>query len=348
MLLILTINKIPMPELLLLTDYKNQFWSKYDALPYRSGMDKQLLLEYFSQNGFGVVFRKFSDIDFSKEDFNGMYVLYSSSEDVGNNYKSYIEDVIFGLSKKGAIVIPEYKYLKAHNNKVFMEILRGIIFPQNDIITTQYYGVLEDLLRQINSITFPCVIKSAFGAKSNAVFLANNKKELVIYAKRISRTPKPWYEIKDYLRRYKHKGYIPESRYQKKFIVQEFISGLSNDWKVLIFGEKYYILKRENRKNDFRASGSGKFTFEVNVPREILDFARYVKLKLKVPILNIDVAFGNSKCYLLEFQAIFFGTYALTYATHYFIYENDSWQLIESKSVLEKEFVNAIVGCLSS
>jgi len=50
--------------------------------------------------------------------------------------------------------------------------------------------------------------------------------------------------------------------HRSKFIVQEFIPDLSNDWKVLVFWDKYYVLRRKNRPNDFRASGSGLFSFD--------------------------------------------------------------------------------------
>ena len=59
-------------------------------------------------------------------------------------------------------------------------------------------------------------------------------------------------ELWDWGRSFKHKAYIRDSKYRKKFIVQNFIEDLSNDWKILVFGKKYYILCRETRKNDFR------------------------------------------------------------------------------------------------
>ena len=111
-----------MKKIYLLTDYKGHFGSKHDAIPYRSGTDKNLLQKYFSEYGFKTVFLGFSEVDFRKMDFKNKYVLYTSSEDVGCHYKSYIEDIVYGLHLQGAQLIPGYKWLQAHNNKVFMEI----------------------------------------------------------------------------------------------------------------------------------------------------------------------------------------------------------------------------------
>lgn len=47
-------------------------------------------------------------------------ILNTSSEDNGYHYKDYIEDIILGLYLQGAILLPEYKYLRANNNKVYM------------------------------------------------------------------------------------------------------------------------------------------------------------------------------------------------------------------------------------
>ena len=121
-----------MKKILMLTDYKGNFTSKYDAVPYRSGMNKDLLKKYFEKNGYKIVIKKFSDINFREENVEGQSIIYPSSEDNHRFYKSYIEDIILGLEVKGAHLIPKHNYLRAHDNKVFMEILRDMsgITPQ--------------------------------------------------------------------------------------------------------------------------------------------------------------------------------------------------------------------------
>ena len=337
-----------MNKIYILTDYKNIFGSKHNATPYRSGMDKDLLKKYFEIYEFEAIFLKYSDINFRKMNLKDQYVLYTSSEDIGGLYKNYIEDIIYGLHIQGAKIIPDYKYLKAHNNKVFMEILRDLTINDDiNFIQSHYFGTLEELTNNINKIEFPVVIKSAAGAMSRGVYFANNKNELIKNAKKISRSKYIFDELWDLGRAIKHKGYIKESKYRNKFIVQNFIPNLKNDWKILIYGDRYYILYRGVRDNDFRASGSGKFIFTDDIPNGILDYAKQIFDILNVPNLSIDIAFDGNKFYLLEFQAIYYGTTTIEKSSFYFKNINNSWEIIKEKPILEKIYVESILNFIN-
>ncbi len=333
-----------MKKIFILTDYKGHFGSKHNAVPYRSGMDKELLKKYFEESNFEVNFLEFSEIDFRKMNFKDKYVLYTSSEDIGYHYKDYIEDIILGLHLQGAILIPEYNYLRANSNKVFMEILRDQMnLDSIKNIKSHNFGTIEELDDRIDEFTFPVVIKSAAGAMSSGVRLAHNKKELIKIAKRLSRTKYLYDELWDYGRSIKHKGYIRESKYRKKFIIQNFIPELENDWKIVIYDKKYYILYRGIRDNDFRASGSGKFIFKEIIPDGILDFAEEIFNYFDVPNISIDIAFSGNNFHLFEFQAVYFGTTTIEKSSFYFMKGNDRWEMFKEKSELEKEYVDSIV-----
>lgn len=134
-----------MNKIHLLCDYKGLFGSKYTAKPYRSGMNKKLLKEYFNEEGFEPEFLQFSEIDF-RNDYSGLIFLYTSAEDDSLRYKNYIEDVILGLEMCGAIVIPSFKYLRAANNKVMMEILRtSSLLADINNIKSLHFGCLEEV-----------------------------------------------------------------------------------------------------------------------------------------------------------------------------------------------------------
>lgn len=252
----------------LLTDYKGNFGSHWKADPYRSGFDLKLVKNEFNKNGYKIIITSFEEIFNNNKEINGI-VLYTSTEDIGYHYKDFIEDVIYGLEIRGVNIIPSYEYLKATNNKVFMEILGKIRFSKTDTSGSKIYGTLENLLNDSNKFNFPVVIKKPAGAMSKGVFLANNFKELKLLAAKVSRTPNFFSETKDYLRKFFHKGYRTESRYRKKFITQNFIPNLQNDWKVLIFGDKFFIFSRPVRKNDFRASGSGSDNYSFGSIRKL-------------------------------------------------------------------------------
>lgn len=326
----------------ILTDYKNRFETKYTSIPYRSGQNKNLLKKAFERNGIQVNFISFPEVSF-RDNFKNKYFLYCGSEDQSGFYKSYIEDVVLGLETAGAIVIPSYIYLKAHHNKIFMEILRDLSLEE-DIknIKTLYFGSLEEIINYKKDIIWPVVFKPAFGSMSKGVGLANNMFELKKLIKKSSRTYNLSTEIKDILRKIKYIGYIPDSKYRKKFIIQSFIPNLSGDWKILIYGNKYYILKRKNRKNDFRASGGGLLFYERQIPNGLLDFAEKVFKAFNVPNVSLDIGYNGKEFYLFEFQFLYFGTYTIEHSDFYFIKRKNVWTLIEQKSVLEEVFAESI------
>lgn len=337
-----------MRKIYLLTDYKGRFGSKYNDSPYRSGMDKELLTQYFLEHGFKTIFTPFQDIRFRAGDFKDQPVIYTSAEDGQYHYKSFIEDIVYGLELSGAFLIPTYKFLRANNNKIFMEILRDLSENQKDVgsIYSRYYGTYEELKKDIDhtSFDFPVVLKPAGGAMSRGVSLAKNNEELSGQGKKLSATKDWYYDLRDFIRFQKHKGYVRESSHRKKFIVQNFIPGLNNDYKVLVFDNKYYVLKRRNRKDDFRASGGGLLSYEENLPEGLLDFAEKVFRSLDLPHVSLDLAFDGNRYHLFEFQAIYFGSYTLTYSDFYFEKQGTGWLIKRGKSVLEEEFVNSIVS----
>ena len=329
----------------MLLDYKSVFSSKYDAIPYRSGLDKNVLQELFKQKGVDVLYMHFSEVDFT-QNWKNRVVLYTSSEDIDVKYKSYIEDIVYGLELAGANLIPGYKYLKAHHNKVFMEILRRELFPDSGG-KTLFLGTMEELEAAVENheIIYPCVLKSAAGAMSKGVMKADNKCELIKTAKKLSATPNLLYDWKDCIRKYRHKGYVRESTHRNKFIVQPLIKDLKNDWKVLVYGDKIFVLKRGVRKNDFRASGSHlnyKSGREAGVTKEMLDYVYDIYTRMNVPMLSFDLAYDGQKCYMIEFQALYFGTSTFNMSSEYYQFSAGKWVLKEKQGSLEELFVYAI------
>jgi len=334
-----------MKKIILLTDYKNNFGSKWNNMPYRSGMDKMLLSKYFKEEGYDPLIVKlsnFNPLDYSKEDF----IIYTSSEDINYIYKDYIEDIVLYAQESGLNVIPDYKYLRANNNKVFMELLKHTTFDKElNNLTTKVYGTYEEVV--LKEIEYPIVLKEAAGAMSTGVFLAKNEKEFISIAKKISRTAFYKNDLKDALRPFRHKAYIKESLYRKKFITQQFIPNLKSDFKLLIFGERYYIFERPVRKNDFRASGSGNKNYiygsDVILPEGILDFAKKVYTQATVPQLSIDIAYDGNMFYIIEFQALYFGTVGHAKSDGYYSFTDSNWLFNKEKLDIEKVYVDSII-----
>ncbi len=340
-----------MTKILALTDYKAKFGSKHFDSPYRSGMDKEKLRKYFLESGIEVDYISFHDIDFAG-DFYGKNIIYTSSEDIGYHYKSFIEDIVYGLELAGANVIPHYRWLKANNNKVFMELLRALILKESRL-TSHIFGTLEELLAIMDEIKFPCVLKESEGASGTGVFLTNNRNELVEKVKRIARTFHLKEDIKDYLRSVRHEGYRKESLYRRKFIVQDLIPGLKNDWKIYIFGEKVYAFLRPILKGrDIRASGGGYdnyfYGMDASLPDGMLDFAYEQFRLMKTPYVSMDIAFDGKEFQLIEFQCLYFGTAGIVYSGGYFEKSGSGWKFIDEKMDIEKVYADSIYAYMKN
>lgn len=331
-------------KIVILTDYKNNFGSKWNNIPYRSGMDKTLLGKYFKELGYDIEIVKFSEFNALKYT-QDCFIIYTSSEDIDYIYKDYIEDVVLYAQESGLNVIPAYKFLRANNNKAFMELIKKSIFSKEfNNLETNVYGTFDEAT--LKKIKYPIVLKESSGAMSTGVFLAKNQSEFVVLAKKISETKSFNNDIKDALRPLKHKGYIKESLYRKKFVTQEFIPNLQSDYKVLVFGEKYYVFERPVRKGDFRASGSGNKNYiygsQVNLPKGILDFVKKAFDQASIPQLSIDIAYDGSKLYIIEFQALYFGTVGHVKSDGFYSLIDDNWKFCYKKLDFEQIYVESI------
>lgn len=233
-----------MKNIYLLTDYKYQFGAYDNATPYRSGYNLERLTNSFKEYGYMLEILNFAKVQLSSIQWENQIVIYTSNEEPLLKYKSYIEDVIYYLYLKNAILIPHYELIRANNNKVFMELYKRIILDNQDMLQSFVFGCLEDVLGLRELISFPVVFKPSEGAMSKGVKLISSWNELIKTIKKQRKSTKLKHIIKDELRAIIHKGYIKNSKYQGKFILQPFIKGLKNDWKVLIFGDQVYVLNR--------------------------------------------------------------------------------------------------------
>jgi len=336
-----------MKRIYILCDYKGFFESKQKTKIYRGGMNLKRIESIFQKSGIQVVIGGFQK-KYLEKIKEGETVLYTSSEDNNVCYKSYIEDIIYHLEQKKIRVIPSYQCLKAHNNKVAMELLRQRINnPKISSIRSKTYGTIEELTDDMDSFVFPVVIKTFSGAMSKGVAKADNKAQLISIAKKFMRSRDIKHDTKELLRKVKYRNYyVRESFYRNKILVQNLIQKLNNDWKVLIYGNKAFVLYRGTRDNDFRASGSGKFAFRKDLPKGMLDFAFEIKEYFDVSHISLDIGFDGEVFHLIEFQFLYFGTTTLEKSKFHFEKIDNHWEIIEGKAELEEIYANAILNYL--
>lgn len=355
-----------MNNILILTTYNDVLTTKQperDVPDQAVTMDVARVKELLEEAGFTVEISTFATIDVSAVEM-GTYVLYASSEDEGKFYKQYIEDALLMLQERGAILVPAFKWFRAHGNKVFQERLRASFA---DARLHDPAGIGIGHLRELDSvagrITYPAVLKSSGGAGSRGVVLVRAEAELRTEAERLMRHT--YYDfgytrflrfglfVKRLLRRIAGRRVGDETVFRSAptnaVVIQPFIEGLDGDYKVLYFFGRYFVLFRENRDNDFRASGSGKFVFPETVEevRDILDFAQLAVKEIDTPMMSLDIGKNNERCYLLEFQCVYFGTYTMQFAPCCFVRLNNTWAVESGEFHLEEEYARAVKAYIS-
>jgi len=341
-----------MKQIIILTDELDAFLvSKADFRNFTS-MDVLKISKWFRERDYDVRVCKFSELDLSVN-YQDFYFLYQTSEAPGAFYKRYVEDLVYFLEKQGAVMMPCHEYLKAHHNKVFMEFMR-MRFDDDALktIKSTCYGSWVDALTYDKG--FPAVIKHASSSAGAGVYLAHNRKEYKKYIEKAGRTiiasglrDLVITSFKNLVKKTikflypSRKGYVQldTSPVSSALVVQNFIPGLSGDYKVLYFGGRFYCMYRKNRRNDFRASGSGMF-FQVpdNELEGVLDFARKLTLEIDFPIIGMDIGFDGKSYHLIEFQMIDIGTSALQRSKFWHEYQSGKWVKFEGNSCLEEEF----------
>ncbi|MBD2781299.1 ATP-grasp domain-containing protein [Xenorhabdus szentirmaii] len=260
-------------------------------------------------------------------------------------FKHAILDVAYEIQSQGGILVPKYDFYLSHENKYYQEFYKkrcNIETPNAILITTS--------LSKPEVKNFPVVSKSYSGFGSNGVSLIKNKEELVKKIEKymfsfISYNIVPYELIKRLIKiKIKYKNKYPKKI--GRVVLQDLIPDLKYDWKLLVFNNNIFALKRYTRDNDFRASGSGKFDYDCRPSNELLLFAYNTRKKLDVPFVSLDIVeCGLNKFSVIEFQAVHFGlTTALNCNKYYTILEDSSIHVNKEKmSNIESFFSNSII-----
>lgn len=329
-----------MKNILIIKDLRNWFWSTYPNWSTSISLDVDYMTSYFIDMGYQVEVTSYASFDYSRN-YKAYIVLYSSAEDYCGGSKAFMEDILIHLLNQDAILLPDFRYFRAHDNKVMMEILRNEY--RNDRLKTIHSQVWAsyEQLKEATFTQYPIIVKRAAGAGGEGVFLAHDRKELYKYAKKVSRMTNllQFYYLSCVNIKQKLLGKKAVLIHNNKFITQNYIVGLDGDYKVLVFGTHYFVLHRLNRKGDFRASGSGSFTHDEDDKIEsILDFAKLCTQEINAPWLSLDICHDGTDCHLIEFQCIFFGFKAMSMSERHYVSKDGRWETVEGPVVPEEEF----------
>ncbi len=186
-------------------------------------------------------------------------------------------------------IYPNYETVWHFDSK----IAQKYIFEYQKIKTPKTFASFSynECIEIANNLQYPVVYKKSNGAGSSNVKLVKSKKALI----RKINNNFLWNRVINALLRKKVKdpfGYL---------YFQEFIKGNFSDLRVNIIGDKYgFGFYRFNRKNDFRASGSGKIDYNQLIPHEILEYCLDISKKNKFDSMAYDILFTEDGFVIVE------------------------------------------------
>ena len=237
--------------------------------------------------------------------------------------KLLAKQLLFSLQISGKSVFPDFNTSFFFDDKVGQKYL----LEANDIphVPTYIFYTKKNALEWINKAKFPKVFKLRGGAGSSNVKLLKLKKEAVKYAKRAFGKGFQQYNTWEFFidscfnyvngessiklvlfRLYKfltttlawqifpiEKGY---------FYLQDFIPNNNFDVRVVVIGNKAFAIKRMNRENDFRASGSGKIIYKKDeIDEQCIKISFDANKKIKSQCIAFDFVFDlNNKPLIIE------------------------------------------------
>lgn len=273
-------------------------------------------------------------------------------------YQAYIRDVILDLSRSRSDValLPNLDQLLSFENKGYQELLKRRLGIER--VEGSYWGDFEDFRNENDAMEYPFVFKELQGSVSTGVSLIQSESDFkgkehalkgASFIERLRKWKKRFYPDEQGALKpdtelvARHESSFAEKR--APFVAQKFYPGLEYDFKVLVFGDRYFVLKRFVREKDFRASGSGRFEF-VKPDDNLLDYAASLMKKFNVPFISLDIIESDSGYGLVEFQGIGFGPYTVVEAATYFFKSGDDWDIGKSKLTLEEYYAEAIENTL--
>ncbi|EKG5314013.1 hypothetical protein ACX29Z_000455 [Escherichia coli] len=315
-------------------------------LPTSKSLELQSLEQHLNLYGVKCEFIDIQDVQNLRLDSDTRCII-GSHQNLG--VKKYIDDVIsIKFENYRDSLIPSVRNILAHENKGVQAI---IMKECPDLFVQQNYYYRDDI--EINKVK---VLKRTYGAGSFGVALATDNKTFLKQKKKMFYSDLKFDDIKFYIFECLKK-YIFPSKLSKEhtiyfqrynpYVLQDFIPDLNSDYKVLVFGNKYYVLKRNVRDNDFRASGSGKFVFE-DVSEKFLSFARKVIEFLHTPYASLDIVERGDGFGCIEFQCVHFGPYTQLNAEYYYEFKNGKWIREKNNYTLEQVYAEALVDFLKN
>lgn len=227
----------------------------------------------------------------------------------------FAKQLMYSLQISGKVVFPDFKTIWYFDDKVGQKyLLEAVGMP---FIPAHIFYKKDEAMDWALNTTYPKVFKLRRGSSSENVKLVRNRSEAYRIIKKAFGKGFPQYDsisnLQERWRKYKNSqtnlwdvikgilriGYTTQfnkmtGRERGYVYFQDFISDKKFDLRVIVIDGKAFGIKRLNRKNDFRASGSGFVDygpehFDENILRNSFTLAE----KLGSKLLSIDYLYGE-------------------------------------------------------
>lgn len=298
------------------------------AIHYRPGSYSDRWITYCTEKliPYKLVSCYDSDIIEQLADCNGLLWHWTTSD-----YKAalFARQLILSLEKKKFRVFPDVNSSWHYDDKVGQKyLLEAINAP---FIKSYVFYSKQEAINWVNKATFPKVFKLRNGASSSNVKLIKNKqiaKQIInkafksgfSRAEPINRLKQRFWILKKDKNKASLKKFIngigrmfimPEGeilRNKEKGYVffQDFIAGNTYDTRVVVIGDKCFGARRYCRPGDFRASGSGLFTYDPALMNmEMVRISFDVAKRLDTQSLAFDFILDKGKPKIIEISYCF-------------------------------------------
>lgn len=251
----------------------------------------------------------------------------------------FAKALILSLEAKGIQCFPNSYTCWHFDNKIWEKyLLEAIDAP---LVPSYVFYAKDEALKWAASTEYPKVFKLKGGASASNVQLVQSyrkAKKLINQCFGNGFSQYRWKDcIKEEWRKYKErkvgfrnvlrplyyalKPYPTDySHYHQKEIgyayFQDFITNNDSDLRIVVIGDKAIGEKRFVRKNDFRASGSGKFEY-VALREDVLQIAFTTAERLHLQSVAFDFIFRDNEPLIVE-MSYGFGTHGISHCKGYY------------------------------
>lgn len=237
--------------------------------------------------------------------------------------------ILFALEQAGVKVFPNFNTAWHFDDKVAQKyLLEAIDAP---LVPSYVFYDKQEALNWAKNTTYPKVWKLKGGAGAANVKLTRSYNQARKYINKAFGRGFSQFDriggLKERIRKLREgsgtildviKGIIrliiptdfskQQSREKGYVYFQKFIPNNDHDTRVVVINGEYAAAeKRYVRKNDFRASGSGKFSYE-NISLEVIELAFKVAKQLKLQSVAFDFIFDEDLNPLIVEVSYGFGT----------------------------------------